>query len=162
MREPRKVVVALRESYFQTPLGQFRGKNDPHRQNEQRFQKVLASVREFARHCRTMEPGRREMTPALIPAPRSQERGHSLLCKISYQNLPVGLGNRPDLLRQVDSQTLCLPQTKVWENHAPAGANRRILRNRPTVAVFAALGYYPRQIESPDTGATPPSRTAPN
>ena len=55
------------------------------------------SLREFARRCRTMEPGRRELTPALIPAPRSQERGHSSLCNISYGNLPVGLGNCPDI-----------------------------------------------------------------
>ena len=109
---PGIAVVVLRDSGFQTPLGQFWGKIAPHRQNEQRFQKVLASVREFARHCRTMEPGLGELTPALIPAPRSQERGRSLLCKISYQNLPVGLGNCPDLSRQADSQTLCLPLLK--------------------------------------------------
>ena len=49
------------------------------------------------------------MTPALIPAPRSQERGRSLLCKILVHFTPqVGLGSSPDILRQATSRTRCL------------------------------------------------------
>ena len=62
------------------------------------------------------------MTPALIPAPRSQERGCSLLCNIPLVKLSVGLGNCPVILRQADSQTLCLPQAKVWEIYSCGGS----------------------------------------
>ena len=63
-------------------MGIIRGKIDAHWQNRQRIPKVLVSVREFARRCRTMEPGQGKLTPALIPAPRSQSEDEIYLCKI--------------------------------------------------------------------------------
>ena len=43
---PAKPVAALRKPLFQTPLPVFGVKIDPHWQYEQRFQKVLAALRE--------------------------------------------------------------------------------------------------------------------
>ena len=97
-------------------------KIDPSWQYTQRFQKVLAALRE---NRPALPDGGIEWVqkaPTLIPAPRSQERGRSLLCKIPTKNLPVGLGNCPDFLRQADSRALCLPQTLDWE----IGPNTRL------------------------------------
>ena len=111
---PAIPVAALRNPHFQTPLPVLRVKIDPSWQYTQRFQKVLAVLRENRTALPDGGDWAGKLTPALIPAPRSQERGRSLLCKILVQfPLEVGSGNRP-ILRQADSQTLCLPQTKVW------------------------------------------------
>ena len=125
---PAIPVAALRNPHFQTPLPVLRVKIDPSWQYQQCFQKVLAALRENRPALPDGGDWARKLTPALIPAPRSQERGRSLLCKrLVLFPLKVGSGNRP-ILRQADSQTLCLPQTEVWEL-------------RPERWLFSAVGY---------------------
>jgi hypothetical protein len=96
---PAKPVAAVRKPCFQTPLYAFGVKIDPSWQCTQCFQKVLAALRQ--NRPALPDGGLRVggLTPTLIPAPRSQGRGHSLLCKILAGNLPVGMGNCPKILR---------------------------------------------------------------
>ena len=121
-------------------------KIDPSWQCTQCFQKVLAALRQ--NRPALPDGGLRvgELTPTLIPAPRSQERGRSLLCKIPVVNLPVGLGNCPEILRQADSRTLCLPPTQVGESRLNAFlfVEGWCIRSSP--------------FRKAHTGATPPSQ----
>ena len=139
---PAKPVAALRKSHYQTPLPVLSVKIDPSWQYQQHFQKVLAALRENRPALPDGGDRAGELTPALIPAPRSQERGRSSLCKILVRfPLEVGSGNCP-ILRQADSRTLCLPPTEVGENC-------------PNASLFSKGGYLLRPFQkSPHRGNT--------